>query len=150
MKKESTTTLVHRAYFATIITNSAIAVGDVTVGFLFLYRSTITTVLTTSKHLHGIAKPVTETLTHAAGVGAFYFFSHGIVKLFLLWGLLQKKLWAYPIAMLFLTGFNVYQIMLLARSFSWLIMGLLLFNSMTVLLIAAEYRQVQALMRIEK
>src|SRR5260221_1349979 len=41
---------------------------------------------------------------------AFYLFSHGIVKLLLVIGLLRNKLWAYPASLILLGLFIVYQL----------------------------------------
>lgn len=136
-------TIIHTTYITTIIINSMIALGDIAIGAMFLYQHTIISMLNRYSAVHFIVTPVQQILTHGDGVGAFYFFSHGAVKLFLIWGLLRNKLWAYPTAMIFLTGFNVYQIGLLSHSFSWFIALLLFFNSVTVLAIAAEYKQLK-------
>src|SRR5437016_4851467 len=36
---------------------------------------------------------------HSQLFAAYYLFGHGVVKIFLVWGLLKNKLWAYPTAM---------------------------------------------------
>jgi uncharacterized membrane protein len=41
---------------------------------------------------------------------SFYLLSHGIVKLFLVAGLLREKLWAYPTSLVVLGLFMVYQV----------------------------------------
>lgn len=41
---------------------------------------------------------------------AFFLFSHGIIKLFLIIGLLREKLWYYPTALVVFTLFIVYQL----------------------------------------
>ena len=38
-----------------------------------------------------------------------YLFIHGLIKIFLVWGLLKNKLWAYPSALAFLAFFMAYQ-----------------------------------------
>lgn len=40
---------------------------------------------------------------------AMYLLLHGVIKIFLVWGLLKKKLWTYPLAMVFLAIFMTYQ-----------------------------------------
>lgn len=126
--------LIHRAFITTVLANCVIALGDTVVGFLFLYK----------KLLHFFPF-IENALARTEHIGAFYFFSHGAVKLFLVWGLARQKLWAYPTAMSFLTGFNIYQIYLLLDHFSWFVAGLLVFNSLSVIVISIEYRQVQKL-----
>src|SRR5262245_23541289 len=41
---------------------------------------------------------------------AFYLFSHGIVKVFLVYGLLKRRLWAYPASLVVLGLFIAYQV----------------------------------------
>ena len=41
---------------------------------------------------------------------AFYLVIHGLIKVFLVWGLLKDKLWAYPLSLTALAGFIVYQL----------------------------------------
>src|SRR5216683_5526193 len=41
---------------------------------------------------------------------AFYLLSHGVVKIFLVIGLLRNKLWAYPASLVVLVLFIIYQI----------------------------------------
>jgi uncharacterized membrane protein len=41
---------------------------------------------------------------------AFYLFSHGVVKLFLIAGLLRERLWYYPLAMIVFAFFIMYQL----------------------------------------
>lgn len=130
--------LIHRAFITTVLANCIIALGDTVVGFFFVY-----------KRLLNFFPFLAKALAHTDHIGAFYFFSHGAVKLFLVWGLARQKLWAYPTAMSFLTAFNIYQIYLLIDHFSWFVAGLLVFNSLSVIVISIEYRQVQKLF-IEK
>lgn len=41
---------------------------------------------------------------------AFYLLSHGIVKLFLVYGLLKEKLWSFPLAIFVFSFFAFYQV----------------------------------------
>src|SRR5438132_1646685 len=47
---------------------------------------------------------------HTQIFAALYLLSHGLVKIFLVWGLLKNKLWAYPASIAFLLGYIIYQI----------------------------------------
>jgi uncharacterized membrane protein len=42
--------------------------------------------------------------------GIFYLLSHGIIKIFLVTSLWQRRLWAYPAAIIFFSAFCIYQI----------------------------------------
>lgn len=50
-------------------------------------------------HLLSLAQNFTVSTEHFY---AFYLFSHGIVKVFLVFGLLRNKLWAYPVSLVVL------------------------------------------------
>jgi uncharacterized membrane protein len=47
----------------------------------------------------------------ASGVAfvAWYFLSHGVLKAFVIWCLVLKKLWAYPLGIVIFVGFGIYQ-----------------------------------------
>jgi uncharacterized membrane protein len=58
-------------------------------------------------HLLSIAQNFTVGTQHFY---AFYLLSHGVVKVFLVIGLLRNKLWAYPVSLVVLGLFIVYQL----------------------------------------
>jgi uncharacterized membrane protein len=58
-------------------------------------------------HLLNLAQNFTVSTQHFY---AFYLLSHGIVKIFLVVGLLRKKLWAYPASLVVLGLFIAYQL----------------------------------------
>ena len=58
---------------------------------------------------------------------AFYLFSHGIIKLWVIVGLLRKKLWYYPVAMVIFGFFILYQVYRFSFTHSiWLLLITLL------------------------
>ena len=71
---------------------------------------------------------------------ALYLLSHGLVKIFLVVGLLKNKMWAYPISLLVLGAFMVYQIYRYSYSHSLLMLGLTVFDLIVVWLIWREWR----------
>ena len=120
---------LHRAFLITVVINGCIALGDFTVGLFFLFEKQI-----------DAAVHFTHIAAQDQHMGIVYFFSHSVIKLFLTWGLLTNRLWAYPLAIIFLSGFGIYQIIDLFFVFSWFTMVLLLVNTVTVYFIAREYR----------
>jgi uncharacterized membrane protein len=73
---------------------------------------------------------------------ALYLVSHGLIKIFLVWGLLRNKLWAYPAAIGFLVVFIGYQLYRYSHTHA---IGLLLLTGLDVgiiLLTWHEYRYV--------
>jgi uncharacterized membrane protein len=75
---------------------------------------------------------------------AAYLISHGIIKIILVVALLQQRLWAYPLAIVVLSTFIVYQIYRLALHLSLGLLALTLFDIFIVGLTALEYRKHRA------
>lgn len=71
---------------------------------------------------------------------AFYLLSHGIVKLFLVVGLLRKKLWAYPVSLVVMTLFIVYQLYRFSYTHSIGLIALTVLDLIVIGLIWHEYR----------
>jgi uncharacterized membrane protein len=75
---------------------------------------------------------------------AAYLFSHGIIKIILVVALLQQRLWAYPLAIVVLSIFIVYQLYRLALHLSLGLLVLTLFDIFIVGLTVLEYRKQRA------
>lgn len=137
-------TILHKAFFATVIVNGCIAVADMAAGFFFVFHRQITTFLYFSNYPFStvLQRVVLSISAQNQTMGMVYFFSHGVVKLILVWGLLTNRLWAYPLAIVLLTGFSLYQIYDVIVRFSWFTIFLLIVNVITVFFISREYRQI--------
>jgi len=72
---------------------------------------------------------------------AAYLISHGVIKIVLAVALLQQRLWAYPLAIVVLSAFIVYQIYRLALQVSFGLLALTLFDIFIVGLTVLEYRK---------
>lgn len=143
MEKEA---LLHKAFFATMIVNGCIAVADLAAGFFFLFEQKIVAALYLYHYpFSGIIQSVASTISAQNQLmGIIYFFSHGVVKMILVWGLLTNRLWAYPLAIILLSGFSLYQIYDLFHRFSWFTVLLLVVNVITIFFISREYRHITA------
>jgi uncharacterized membrane protein len=74
---------------------------------------------------------------------AFYLFSHGLIKLWLIIGLLRKRLWYYPVAMVVFTLFVAYQVYRYNFTHSvWLLLVTVL-DILVVGLVWHEYRYIR-------
>lgn len=137
-------TLFHKAFFATVIVNGCIAIADMAAGLFFLFHRQITTFLYFSNYpFSSILQRIVVSISSQNQImGMVYFFSHGIVKLILVWGLLTNRLWAYPLAIVLLSGFSLYQMYDIYRHFSWFTILLLVVNVITIFFISREYRQI--------
>lgn len=68
-----------------------------------------------------------------------YLLSHGVIKIFLVWGLLRNKLWAYPISIGFLLAFIGYQAYRYELTHSLAMLALTIFDILIVGLTWHEY-----------
>jgi uncharacterized membrane protein len=94
----------------------------------------------------------THLLTWAQGFSvetkhfyAFYLLSHGLVKLFLVAGLLRNKLWAYPVSLVVMGLFIAYQLYRFSYTQGWGLIVLSVFDIVVIWLIWHEYRVVRRL-----
>jgi uncharacterized membrane protein len=71
---------------------------------------------------------------------AFYLFSHGLIKVFLVAGLLRNKLWAYPVSLAVLGLFIVYQLYRFSTTHGVGLIALTVFDVVVMGLIWHEYR----------
>ena len=74
---------------------------------------------------------------------AFYLLSHGIVKVFLVIGLLRNKVWAYPVSLVVLGLFIVYQLYRFSYTHGFGLIVLTVFDVVVMGLIWHEYRLVR-------
>jgi uncharacterized membrane protein len=137
-------TLLHKAFFATIIVNGGIAVADMAVGLLFVFQKQITSLLFLSSNplLQKLSVMAATISSQNQSMGILYFFSHGIVKLVLVWGLLTNRLWAYPFAIVVLSAFILYQLYDIILDFSLFTLFLMIVNGITIFFISREYKRI--------
>jgi len=71
---------------------------------------------------------------------SFYLLSHGVIKLWLVVGLLRKKLWSYPASLVVLGLFVAYQIYRFSYTYSLGLIGLTALDLVVMGLIWHEYQ----------
>jgi uncharacterized membrane protein len=91
-------------------------------------------------HLLRLAQDFTVSTQHFY---AFYLLSHGLIKAFLVVGLLRNKLWAYPASLVVLGLFIVYQLYRFSYTNSFGLIVLTVFDVVVMGLIWHEYRVVR-------
>ncbi|MGE5455953.1 MAG: DUF2127 domain-containing protein [Ignavibacteriales bacterium] len=74
----------------------------------------------------------------------FYFLSHGIIKIVMVFLLYKKKLWAYPLSITVLIAFIGYQVYKMSISFSIVLLLLTLLDIILVGLTIMEYKNMTA------
>lgn len=141
-----------KAFWAIILMNAVIGLGDLVVAFLFITKDLTLSVL----QFIGLNFPIFYNFTfqishflenligHSYGLAIFYFLSHGFIKLFLVWALLKSKLWAYPLAIIFFTIFSVYQVEAYIRTKSIFELVLLGVNLLVLYMVSREYKIVKS------
>jgi uncharacterized membrane protein len=90
-----------------------------------------------ASHLLRLAQDFTVSTQHFY---AFYLLSHGLIKAFLVVGLLRNKLWAYPASLVVLGLFIVYQLYRYSYTNSFGLIVLTVFDVVVMALIWHEYR----------
>ena len=75
--------------------------------------------------------------------GMLYLLSHGIIKIFIVAGLLKDKLWAYPAGIIIFSGFGVYQIYRYIHTYSLGLLILTILDAIVIILTWHEYRIVK-------
>jgi uncharacterized membrane protein len=144
---------VHLAFRLSLFAKGAFAIAEIVGGVLAYFVS--------QDFLYYLASTVTQNeltedpndilgnfLLHLAqgfSIGAqhftaYYLVSHGVVKLFLIAGLLKRVMWAYPAALIVFTLFIIYQLFRYSVTHSpWLIVISLL-DLIVIALTWHEYR----------
>jgi len=77
----------------------------------------------------------------AQNFGIFYLLSHGIIKLILVVLLWQRRLWAYPLTIIFLTLFIAYQAYRYTIDHSFMMILLTILDLVVVILTFIEYKR---------
>lgn len=81
--------------------------------------------------------------------GVVYLLLHGVIKIFLVVNLWEKKLWAYPTAIVFFLAFIVYQSGEYFLNHSVFMLALTILDALVVLLTWAEYERLKDIMNIK-
>ncbi|MBU6491000.1 DUF2127 domain-containing protein [Patescibacteria group bacterium] len=79
-------------------------------------------------------------LAHSGWFAAAYLFSHGVIKIVLVIGLLRDRLWAYPSAIIVFTLFIIYQIYRYAFTHSLFLIFFTALDLVVIWLTWHEYR----------
>ncbi|MDB5037691.1 MAG: hypothetical protein JWQ35_1219 [Bacteriovoracaceae bacterium] len=79
--------------------------------------------------------------SHSKTFASIYLIGHGLVKLVLVIGLFQNRVWSYPAAIILLSGFVGYQCFWLITHFSVLLAVFTILDVIIIALIWSEYRR---------
>lgn len=143
---------IHRTLIILLLTNAIIGLGDLGGALLLIFREESTDILAwistiihpAQAYLTRLASAFIAMGDHVYALAIFYFVSHGVIKLFLVWALLRGKLWAYPLAIFFFGLFSLYQLIVLIRHPSMFDLVILALNVFVLILVSKEYRTVRS------
>ena len=90
---------------------------------------------------HWLLEQAAHLSVSAKMTGVIYLLVHGIIKITLVVTLLRNKIWAFPVAVVFLTSFAFYQLYRFTLHFSWPLLVLSMFDFVIVILIQYEYNK---------
>lgn len=146
---------IHAVFVVSVLLKAFNAALEILLGTALLFTTRVNDLVLFLVHGELIEDPTDFLATHIRDFlrgltfsselyGAFYLLSHGVIKLFLVWGLLRDRLWAYPASMVFLGLFIVYQSYKFVVGHSWFMLALTVFDLFVLVLVAHEYRILKA------
>jgi uncharacterized membrane protein len=151
-------TLLHDTFDVAILIKGIDGLLEIIGGFLLLLITPaglmkIVALLTQHELVEDPHDIIANTLLKAAHdfsfstkyFAAFYLVSHGVIKLFLISMLWLRKLWSYPLAILFLVLFIVYQVYRYTHTHSIWLVWLSLFDLAIIVLTWLEYERLKKL-----
>ncbi len=146
---------LHEAFEISVVLKGINAVLELVFGSVLFFSTGLNDVLLTLIKNELIEDPNDFFARHAGQFthylspqfqwyGALYLLSHGAIKIVLVWGLLRRKLWAYPASLAVLSLFILYQLIKIAQNHSIPLILLTLFDLIVMWLIWHEYRSMRA------
>ena len=152
---------VHEIFIISLVLKGIGSVLEILGGVLFIFTGKITDFLTNLAQTELLEDPNDFISTqiqhwvpyfngHLQTFGAMYLLSHGIVKTFLVIGLLRNKLWAYPASITVLCLFIVYQLYRLTFGYSLFLIWLTIFDIFLIFLTWHEYKLVSKHLPLDK
>ena len=144
---------IYEVFVGAIVIKGLNAVLEVVLGTLLLFTDVVEDVVSVLVQKELIEDPnsfvaqyiqsLFSTTPQVQSFGALYLLSHGIVKVFLMVGLLRNKTWAYPATLMVLALFIVYQLIRYLNTHSILLILLSIFDAFVVWLVWHEYKRLQ-------
>jgi len=145
--------VIYDVFVGAIVIKGLNAILEIVLGTLLLFTDVVEDVVSILVQKELIEDPnsfvatyiqsLLSTTPQVQSFGALYLLSHGIVKVFLMIGLLRNKLWAYPATIAVLALFITYQMVRYLNTHSILLIFLSVFDAFVVWLVWHEYRRLQ-------
>ena len=145
--------VVHEFFLASVILKGLISLAEVLAGIAILIIPPQTIISVTLSLLNYLpiasvqAKLIQEVSVYTSSTALFialYLLSRGLVKVALVWGLLKRKISAYPLSLLVLFLLVLYQCYeLIVAPFSLIISGVTLFDLVVMYFVYREWRIIE-------
>jgi len=142
-----------RVFWGGIIIKGLISAGELVLGFLFIFFSydtllRVATGLTGDELAEAPHDPLWNLVVHSFNgftatpqiVWAVILLSHGIIKTFMIVGLMKDWLWIYPWSAAVFAGFAVYQMYQYTFAPSIFLVAITVFDVILIALILHEYK----------
>lgn len=149
---------IHRVFEISLLLKVAFAAGEIVAGvaaylttpeFLYGLIGTITRAELSEDPRDLVANFLAQWAQHLSVSTqrflALYLLSHGVVKLWVIIGLLRERLWYYPVALVVFTAFIVYQIHRYTITHSVWLLVITLIDLVVIGLTWHEYRYLRHL-----
>lgn len=148
---------IYELFRFSVILKGLISVAEVIAGiaFLFITPSLVQALAALLTHAELASEPYDFIASHIIATAeqytsytskflSVYLLSRGLVKSFLIWALLRNKLWAYPASLIVLSLFVLYQLYQIITEYSWIVVGITLFDLVVMYFIWREYKIVES------
>ena len=145
---------IRQIFIGSVLFKGCNAIFEIVGGALFLFTGAVTGIVEflvkgelvedpTDFIANAIQRYLPYLSQHAQLFAAFYFLSHGVIKLFLVIGLVRNKLWAYPAAIVVFCAFIAYQLYRFSHTHSIFLILLTIFDCAVIWLTWHEYKVVK-------
>jgi uncharacterized membrane protein len=138
-------------FILSLILKGVFALFEALAGLVLLFTGTVTAIVSYFVNSELVEDPTDFIATHLRDLlpylgmhaqlfGAFYLLVNAAVKLFLIWALIKNKLWAYPVSMIFIGVFMVYEIARVITAHSITMLFLATLDAFVLALVWHEYK----------
>lgn len=142
---------IHKVFKVTVILKAINSALEILGGIVFLFTGSITSLVIFLTQQELVEDPndfiathvqhfIPYFTSHSQFFIAAYLISHGVIKLFLVIGLIRNKLWAYPVAIGVFGAFILYQIYRYTHTHSVFLVFLTVFDLFLIAITWHEYK----------
>ena len=150
-KEERVEVRLHKAFEIGVLLKGANAFVELALGALLLFVD-VRDIVNALVQNELVEDPTDFLATHLAPLAAklpanaelysaLYLLSHGVIKGFLVWGLLKEKFWAFPASLAVLSLFVLYQVIKIVENYSTALVLLTLFDLVVMWLVYHEWQE---------